>query len=111
MPPAGLTGTADVVVSNPPYIPDGARPLDPEVAEHDPPAALYGGGADGLEVPASIVQVAARLLRPGGVAVIEHGADQGEPMRRLAQEAGFARTTTIADLAGRDRILRAVRPH
>ncbi len=41
----------DVVVANPPYIPPGARPVDPEVADHDPPLALYGGGADGLDVP------------------------------------------------------------
>jgi release factor glutamine methyltransferase len=50
------------------------------------------------------------MLRPGGVMVIEHGADQGEPMGRLAVDAGFAEVTTIPDLLGRDRVLRAVFP-
>lgn len=47
-----LDGTVDVVVSNPPYVPPGAVPVDPEVADHDPAVALYGLGPDGLEVPA-----------------------------------------------------------
>ncbi|MEK8228141.1 hypothetical protein NKG05_21770 [Oerskovia sp. M15] len=50
---AELDGTCDVVVSNPPYVPPGAIPRDPEVALHDPEVALYGLGDDGLEVPAA----------------------------------------------------------
>ena len=53
-------GTFDVVVSNPPYIPAEAIPNEPEVALHDPPEALYGGGADGMELP-----TAAAASRPG----------------------------------------------
>jgi release factor glutamine methyltransferase len=102
-------GMADVVVSNPPYIPDGATPLEPEVALHDPPGALWGGGADGLQVPAAIVGVAARLLRTGGTLIQEHGAPQGEAMRGLAGRNGFAGVRTHRDLAGRDRVLSAVR--
>ncbi|MDR1293746.1 MAG: peptide chain release factor N(5)-glutamine methyltransferase [Bifidobacteriaceae bacterium] len=104
-----LFGVTDVVVTNPPYIPDGCRPLDPEVELHDPPAALYGGGADGLMVPAAIVRTAAALLRAGGVLVMEHGADQGPAMRALAERHGFTGAVTHRDLAGRDRVLRAVR--
>jgi release factor glutamine methyltransferase len=109
-PPPQLAGVADVVVSNPPYIPEGQPDLDPEVAQHDPPAALYGGGRGGMEVPAAIVHAAAHLVKPGGVVVIEHGADQGAAMRLAAHEAGLAEAVTLKDLAGRDRVLRAVRP-
>jgi release factor glutamine methyltransferase len=108
-PALDLGGPFDVVVSNPPYIPDGMVPIDPEVARHDPPAALYGGGADGLEVPAGIVQTAARLLVPGGTLVMEHGERQGAATRRLAEAAGFTEIATRPDLAGRDRVLTAIR--
>ena len=54
---ADLEGEVDVVVSNPPYIPVGAVPNDPEVRDHDPDVALYGGSADGLRIP---LEVAAR---------------------------------------------------
>lgn len=58
-----LNGTFDVVVSNPPYIPAEAVPTEPEVALHDPPEALYGGGADGMELPTAAAASAARLLQ------------------------------------------------
>ena len=61
---AELDGQVDLVVANPPYIPDGAA-LEPEVAEHDPPHALFGG-PDGMAVIDRIVELAARLLRDGG---------------------------------------------
>ena len=58
---AELVGRVDVVVSNPPYIPVGMVPLEPEVAEHDPEVALYGGSADGLAIPlAAITRLVAR---------------------------------------------------
>src|SRR4051812_18307012 len=63
---AALAGAVDVVVANPPYIPDGARPVYVEVAEHDPATALYGGGEDGLGIARAVVAAAAGLLRPGG---------------------------------------------
>src|SRR6478752_9161644 len=69
-------GTFDVVVSNPPYIPAEAIPNEPEVALHDPPEALYGGGADGMELPTAAAASAARLLRPGGYFVMEHAEVQ-----------------------------------
>jgi release factor glutamine methyltransferase len=97
-------------VSNPPYIPDGKEPIDLEVALYDPPLALYGGGADGLRVPDGIVGTAARWLRCGGVLVMEHGAEQGAALRELAVRHGFIEASTLADLAGRDRVLRAVWP-
>ena len=75
-----LAGRALVVVSNPPYIPDDARPRDPEVARHDPPQALYGG-PDGLTVVRAVLDTAARLLAPGGLLVVEHGDTQGDGAR------------------------------
>ena len=69
-------GTFDVVVSNPPYIPAEAIPTEPEVALHDPPEALYGGGADGMELPTAAAASAARLLKPGGYFVMEHAEVQ-----------------------------------
>jgi release factor glutamine methyltransferase len=101
---------ADVVVANPPYIPSDALPIDPEVANYDPPLALYGRGPDGLGVVAGIVDVAGRLLKPGGVLVLEHGANQGAALRSLAAAAGFTGGQTARDLAGRERVLRAVWP-
>lgn len=105
-----LDGTVDVVVSNPPYVPPGAVPLDPEVAHHDPAVALYGLGADGLEVPRGIVAAAARLLRPGGLLVMEHAEVQDAAARTLVEATGaFVDVTTAADLTGRPRMVLARR--
>ncbi|MGB7983426.1 MAG: peptide chain release factor N(5)-glutamine methyltransferase [Candidatus Nanopelagicales bacterium] len=76
-PLAHLAGLVDVVVSNPPYVPDAAIPREPEVCEHDPAVALYGG-TDGLDVVRALVEQAALLLRPGGLLVVEHADVQGE---------------------------------
>ncbi|WP_372488104.1 peptide chain release factor N(5)-glutamine methyltransferase [Rathayibacter caricis] len=104
-----LTGTVSVVVSNPPYIPSAAIPRDPEVRLFDPPAALYGG-EDGLDVVRQLSLTAHRLLRPGGVLVIEHGELQGREIRELLTADGWRGATTQRDLTGRDRSTVAVRP-
>jgi release factor glutamine methyltransferase len=105
-----LDGTVDVVVANPPYIPPHAVPTDPEVREHDPDLALYGGGADGLDVPRDVIAAAARLLRPGGLVVMEHADVQAEAVRRLVAASGaFAHPRTLPDLTGRDRMVVARR--
>lgn len=98
-----LDGTVDVVVSNPPYIPPDAVPIEPEVRDHDPDLALYGGGPDGLEVPRSVVAMAVRLLKPGGLLVMEHAEVQGAAVRQLVTDAGFTGVRTIDDLTGRPR--------
>lgn len=98
-----LIGTVDVVVSNPPYVPDAAVPRDPEVRDHDPAAALYGG-TTGLEVPALIAVQAAQLLRPGGLFAMEHAEDQGEGVREmLARTPGLSDAATFPDYTGRER--------
>lgn len=105
-----LAGTVDVVVSNPPYIPPDAVPVDPEVRDHDPDLALYGGGSDGLLVPRGVVRTAARLLRGGGLLVIEHAEVQAEAARAIAVGSGaFVTVTTGTDLTGRERMLLARR--
>jgi release factor glutamine methyltransferase len=100
-------GTLDLVVSNPPYIPLGAW-VAPEVAEYDPPSALWGG-ADGLDAVKVVQQTAARLLRDGGLVAVEHGAPQGADVREVfAAAGGWRDITQHQDLAGRDRFVTAV---
>jgi release factor glutamine methyltransferase len=103
-----LDGTVDVVVSNPPYIPVGAVPRDPEVRLHDPEHALYGG-ADGLDVVRAVSVRAAALLRPGGTLVLEHGELQGAAIRELLLADGWRAPATSPDLLGRDRATSATR--
>lgn len=102
------TGTVDLLVSNPPYIPDGAD-LDPEVIDHDPAAALFGG-PDGMSVIVPIIALAARLLRPGGKVGIEHDdttADQ--VVAALDRDGTFGDITARRDLTGRPRFVTATR--
>jgi len=107
---AELDGEVDVVVANPPYIPPDAEPHDPEVRDHDPDLALYGGGADGLEVPRAVMAAAARLLRPGGLFVMEHAEVQAAAVRdQLAATGAFDEIATRVDLTGRDRMVVARR--
>lgn len=102
-------GTFDVVVSNPPYIPAEAIPNEPEVALHDPPEALYGGGADGMELPTAAAASAARLLVPGGYFVMEHAEVQAEWIAAMLERSGlWTRVTTHRDLNGKDRATSAV---
>jgi len=97
-----LDGAVDVVVSNPPYVPDGAR-LPREVADHDPPLALWGG-PDGLDVVRGLLATAARLLRPGGWLGIEHADQQGTSLPALVRaHARWADVADHPDLAGRPR--------
>jgi release factor glutamine methyltransferase len=103
-----LDATVDVVASNPPYIPEGAVPRDPEVRLFDPPAALYGG-TDGLDAVHALTATARRLLRPGGTLVIEHGELQGAAIAAIVRAAGFTAIATHRDLLGRDRATTAHR--
>lgn len=97
----------DVAISNPPYIPDGSVPVDPEVARYDPPRALWGG-PDGLDVIRTVASTAARLLRPGGVAVVEHADTQAEGALAVFAAAGcWTEIEDHRDLAGRDRFVTA----
>jgi release factor glutamine methyltransferase len=103
-----LDGTVDVVISNPPYIPNDAVPRDPEVRLFDPELALYGG-EDGLDVVRQVSKTAARLLHPGGTLVIEHGELQGSSIAALLRADGWSAVATHPDLLGRDRATTAIR--
>ena len=106
---ASLDGTVDLVVSNPPYIPAGAW-VPPEVGEYDPATALWGG-QDGLDAVRVVAQTARRLLRPGGLVAVEHGAQQGAAVYWVfAEENGWQQTRNHTDLSGRDRFVTATRP-
>ena len=103
-----LDGAVDLVVSNPPYVPDGAR-VPREVADHDPPLALWGG-PDGLDVVRGLLVTAARLLRPGGWLGIEHADQQGSALPALVRAHGaFTEVEDHPDLAGRPRFTTARR--
>jgi release factor glutamine methyltransferase len=102
-----LDGTVDLVISNPPYIPVGAY-VEPEVSEYDPPAALWSG-TDGLDAIRTVQRAARRLLRPGGLVAVEHGAPQGAAVYWVfPEEQGWRDTRNHKDLAGRDRFVTAV---
>lgn len=103
-----LDGRAAVVISNPPYVPSGEIPRDPEVRLHDPEAALYGG-ADGLDVVRVISRRAAGLLRPGGVLVLEHAETQSAPIAELLAADGWRAISHHRDYTMRDRATTAVR--
>lgn len=103
-----LDGSVDVVISNPPYIPAGAIPRDPEVRLFDPEIALYGG-EDGLDVVREVSAAARRLLRPGGSLVLEHGELQAAPIAALLEQDGWRAVARHRDLLGRDRATTALR--
>ncbi len=106
---ATLDGTADVVISNPPYIPLTNVPQQPEVRDFDPDTALYGGSADGMMIPERIIVRAAALVRTGGLFVMEHDITQGDRTVAFARANGFPEARTHADLTGRPRYLVATR--
>jgi release factor glutamine methyltransferase len=106
---ADVAGRVDVVLANPPYIPPGMVPTEPEARDHDPYVALYGGGTDGLDVPRAVVATAAALLRAGGLFAMEHADVQGDAARALVAGAAWTGARTLHDLAGRPRTLLARR--
>jgi len=102
-----LGGPFDLLVSNPPYI--GSDTIDglmPEVARHEPRLAL-DGGADGLAAYRAIAAEAARLVVPGGWAVVEGGEGQTAHIAALFAAAGLKPGAPRQDLAGIDRVVPA----
>ena len=96
-------GHFDAVLSNPPYIPSANVPADPEAALHDPEMALYGGGADGMQMPSAIAARAYELLAPGGFFMMEHDDTQEGAVAELLARVGFERCYPVRDLNGRPR--------
>jgi release factor glutamine methyltransferase len=96
---------ADAIVSNPPYVEDGA-PLAPEITRHEPLVALFAG-PDGLGVVRALIAQAA--AGPAAFVALEVGMGQAPTTALLLRAAGFARTETRADLAGIERVVAAWR--
>lgn len=112
-PLADLCAAVAVVTMNPPYVPEGARVRDPEVRDFDPAIALYGG-PDGMAVIRGGIDSAARLLRPGGLVVIEHSDEQGVESEEgvpalLAADDRWVEISDHRDLARKPRFTRAIR--
>ena len=96
----------DVVVANPPYLPDGAQ--IPQELNFEPAEALFGGPANGMSTPLLFIEAAIRLLKPGGLFAIEHNELQG-PL--IADELGsnFETIALHRDLTDRPRFTTARR--
>lgn len=99
----GLDGPFDVIVSNPPYIPDGdIDGLEPEVARYEPRSAL-AGGPDGLDCYRALIPDIVRLLAPDGVAALEVGAGQAGDVAALLEASGLGGAWVTRDLGGVER--------
>ena len=85
----GVSGRADLIVSNPPYVPEGdAASMQEDVVRYEPYLALFGG-EDGLGVIERLFRQAANHLEPGGQLIVEFGFGQAEHVSRLAEAAGW----------------------
>lgn len=102
-----LDGTIDIVLTNPPYVPLFDIPVQPEVRDYDPDLALYGGSADGTLIPERIISRASKLLKPGGLMVMEHDVTQGERLAAFARTCDFVDVVVHNDYTGRPRYLTA----
>ena len=101
-----LDGQVDLVVSNPPYVPDGAE-LEPEVVDHDPPHAVFGG-PDGMAVIPAVARLAGRLLRPGGLFAVEHDdTTSSMTAETISSTELFDDIVARTDLTGRPRFVTA----
>lgn len=105
-----LDGQVDLVIANPPYIPLSAwEGVSVEVRTHEPDLALFSG-EDGLDALRVVAQVAARLLRPGGVVCAEHAESQSEQVTDLFAGSGWYHTVRDHhDLTDRPRFVSGVR--
>ena len=103
-----VTGTFDMIVSNPPYIPTKViEDLQDEVRLHDPYIAL-DGKEDGLYFYRKIVKDSVSHIKPGGMLLFEIGHDQGDAVSALLLDAGYEEVRVKKDLAGLDRVVIAM---
>ena len=96
----------DIVIANPPYIPN-SQELPRDVREHEPAEALYGG-EDGMKLPRLFISTASRLLKSGGFLAIEHHEEQGLEIAAVLHD-DFTDILLHKDLTGRPRFTTAVR--
>lgn len=106
---SSVSGTFDLIVSNPPYIAADEMPdLAPELA-FEPQMALTDG-ADGLTAYRAITAEATAYLAPGGALMVEIGPTQGAAVMALFEAAGLTRVTCLTDIDGRDRVITGIAP-
>lgn len=100
----------DLVTANPPYIPASEAPqLSPDIREHEPHLALFGGD-DGLSISARIIREAPRHLRKRGVLAMEVGAGQADEVASLFEKAGFVEVDKARDYGGHERVVSGIAP-
>jgi release factor glutamine methyltransferase len=103
---SGIQGPVDLVVSNPPYVPEAAwESLQPEIRLYEPRAALVGAG-----VAEAIAREALDVLDTGGMLVLEAGDGQCGELAEAIEELGYEQVAITTDLAGRDRVVEGRRP-
>ena len=101
----GISAAADLIVSNPPYVPArDAATLPPEVGRYEPPAALFAG-EDGLDVIRRLFASVQQQLAPGGPLIVEFGFGQDAAVREIAQRAGWTVVRMRSDLQGIPRVI------
>lgn len=102
-----VTGKYDLIVSNPPYIPNEVIPtLEPEVADYEPFRAL-AGGEDGLDFYRILARESKNYLKRGGWFLAEIGYDQKEAVTAIFEKEGYSFVEVTKDLAGLDRVVKA----
>ena len=94
----------DFIVSNPPYITNKEMDeLDSVVKDHEPDLALRAGDT-GLDFYGPILNIAKALLKDGGALIVEHGYEQGDPVRKIFEQGGLKNCMTIRDYGGNQRV-------
>ncbi len=100
----GISKSADLIVSNPPYVPEADAPhLQPEVVRYEPSSALFAGD-DGLEVIRRLLGAAPDRLADGGRLIVEFGLGQETDLRNAARQSGWAVDRVRRDLLGIPRV-------
>ena len=101
----GLKNSVDIIVSNPPYIPeDEIFGLQDEIKKYEPLWAL-DGGEDGLNYYRRIIPQSKEYLKNRGILVFEMGFDQGRKIKELMEKGNFRNINILKDLQGLDRVI------
>ena len=102
---SAIKGLVDLVITNPPYVPENQPVEQIEARDYDPEMALYGGSQDGLLIPQKIMEASFEYLRPGGIMIMEHDITQGKALSDYAQNIGFGSAKVKNDLTNRARFV------